>query len=231
MQTGKIDQELSNLWTKYQKILNNPNATWDDINEARAILFTTGNIYLEQIASEAIEKRLKHLKEKFTILEFLSIIDSNSPKLERLRECPKFKELETFYLIIKKHKNKYSKGKFYLDEEQFIEKIRNYGGTPEVVFQEQQLMDIFLPILRADFSLNDSHTYRPEKLFNCPITAFYSPNDKIAEKAYVEEWEKQTTSKFDLHMIEGGHFFINEHKERILKIISTDIKDIELKKE
>ena len=119
----------------------------------------------------------------------------------------------------------------HLPEEQFIEKIRNYGGTPEVVFQEQQLMDIFLPILRADFSLNDSHTYRPEKLFNCPITAFYSPNDKIAEKAYVEEWEKQTTSKFDLHMIEGGHFFINEHKERILKIISTDIKDIELKKE
>gem|GEM_PF-1243676 len=131
MQTGKIDQELSNLWTKYQKILNNPNATWDDINEARAILFTTGNIYLEQIASEAIEKRLKHLKEKFTILEFLSIIDSNSPKLERLRECPKFKELETFYLIIKKHKNKYSKGKFYLDEEQFIEKHKKLNPSKE----------------------------------------------------------------------------------------------------
>jgi hypothetical protein len=124
MQTDKIDEELSNLWERYQKILNNPASTWEDINEARAILFITGNIYLEQISTEAIEKRLKYLKEEFRIVEFLHIIDSDSIRLEELRKCPTFKELETFYRIIKKHKNKYSRGKFYLDEERFIQKHR-----------------------------------------------------------------------------------------------------------
>jgi len=122
MQTNKIDKELSKLWIKYQKILNNSQATWENINEARAILFITGSIYLEQVATEAIEKRLKHLKENFKIIEFLHLIDSNSPRLKNLRACPKFKELETFYNIIKKHKNKYNGGKFYLDEGRFIQK-------------------------------------------------------------------------------------------------------------
>jgi len=122
MQIDKIDEELSNLWDKYQRILDNPDSTWEDINEARAILFMTGNIYLEKIAPEAIEKRLKFLKKEFRLIEFLHIIDSNSTNLEELRKCPKFRELEIFYRIIKKYKNKYKNGKFYLDEERFIEK-------------------------------------------------------------------------------------------------------------
>ena len=112
------------IWERYQKILNNSDSAWEDINEARAILFITGNIYLEQIATEAIEKRLKHLKEELRIIEFLHLIDSKSPRLEELRKCPRFEELEKYYQIIKKYKNKYREGKFYLDEERFIQKHR-----------------------------------------------------------------------------------------------------------
>jgi hypothetical protein len=131
MRLKEIDEELENLWQKYQKILNNPTPTWEEINEARAILFITGNLYLEQISVDAIEKRLKHLKENFTIIEFLHTIDSNSPKLKELRVCPKFRELEEYYRIIKKHKNKYAGGKFYLDEEKFIQKHREINPNKE----------------------------------------------------------------------------------------------------
>ncbi|MFH0808790.1 MAG: hypothetical protein V1888_04210 [archaeon] len=131
MRLEKIDEELGNLWERYQKILDNPNLTWEDINEARAILFVTGKIYLEQISTEAIEKRLKHLREDFRLVEFLHTIDSNSPRLEKLRTCPKFKELEIYYRIIKKHKNKHTGGKFYLDEERFIKKHRELSPDKE----------------------------------------------------------------------------------------------------
>ena len=131
MQTDKIDEELDNLWERYQKILNNPSPTWEEINEARAILFITGNLYPEQISTEAIEKRLKHLKEKFKIVEFLHTIDSDSPRLEELRTCPKFKELEIYYRIIKKHKNKHTGGKFYLNEERFIQRHRELSLDKE----------------------------------------------------------------------------------------------------
>ena len=122
LEPEKIERELNNLWEKYQKIINKKDATWEEMNEARAILFLTGQIYCEQIAVEAIEKRLHLLKEPISQIEFFSLIDSKSKKLEEMRKDALFLKLEKFYRIIKAFKNKYTNGKFYLDEEKFIEK-------------------------------------------------------------------------------------------------------------
>jgi len=122
MQPEKIQEELDKLWDKYQNILENPNSDWEKINEARAILFLTGQFYCEQVAIEAIERRLHLLKDKLSLIEFFNLIDKNSEKLEELRKDELFNKLEKFYLIIKAYKNKYDKGKFYLDEEKFIQK-------------------------------------------------------------------------------------------------------------
>ncbi len=114
-----IKDSLETLWNRYQKILDNPN--WEDLNEARSILFLTGHIYCEQIAVKAIERRLSHLKQPLQLTEFLLLIDSKSKDLEKHRSDPKFKELEDFYNIIKEYKNRYVGGKFYKDEEKFVE--------------------------------------------------------------------------------------------------------------
>lgn len=123
MEPEKVQKELEKLWNRYQEILKNPN--WETINEARAILFLTGEIYCEKIAVEAIERRLHLLKQKLTLIEFFDLIDKNSKKLEKLRKDELFKKLEKFYMIIKEYKNKYNKGKYYLDEERFIQKYNH----------------------------------------------------------------------------------------------------------
>lgn len=122
MKPEKVQEELDKLWDRYQNILDNLNSNWEDINEARAILFLTATIYCEQIATGAIEKRLHLLKEKISLIEFFDLIDKDSKELEKLREDKLFTKLEKFYKIIKKYKNKYNKGRFYLDEEKFLEK-------------------------------------------------------------------------------------------------------------
>lgn len=121
----KIKEELDLLWKKYQNILDNPNSNWEEVNEARSILFLTGQIYCEQIAVEAIERRIHLLKEKMTLLEFFDLVDKNSERLNELRNDELFRKLEKFYKIIKEYKNKYNKGKYYLDEERFIEKYES----------------------------------------------------------------------------------------------------------
>lgn len=120
MRIGDIQKELDNLWKTYQEILNKSNPTWEEINEARAILYLTGQIYCEQIAIDSIERRLHLLKKRISLIEFLNLIDSNSKKLNILRKDKLFIELEMFYKIIKGYKNKYLQGRFYLEEEKFI---------------------------------------------------------------------------------------------------------------
>ena len=122
MQPEKIKKELDKLWRRYQEILDNPDSTWEEINEARAILFLTGQTYCENIAVKAIERRLHLLKEKLNLIQFFDVIDKKSPELNNLREDELFAKLEKFYNIIKEFKNKYTKGKYYIDEKRFLEK-------------------------------------------------------------------------------------------------------------
>jgi len=141
MEVEKINEELEKLWEKYQGILNNPDSDWESLNEARAILYLLGQFYCEEVAVQAIERRLPLLTIKIELLEFFSLVDSNSESLEELRADLLFVKLEEFYRLIKKFKNKHLEGKFYLNEEMFIEKYNStnperdlkigYKGKPQ----------------------------------------------------------------------------------------------------
>jgi len=127
----KIRNELNSLWTRYQTILDNKESSWEELNEARAILFLVGQVYCEQIAPKAIERRLHHLKTNFTLPEFLNLIDRKSSDLEKHREDENFRKLEEFYNIVKETKNKSIGGKYYLDEERFIQKYNEANPDKE----------------------------------------------------------------------------------------------------
>ena len=139
MEPEKVREELDELWDRYQLIINKDSPSWEEINEARALLFLTGNIYCEKIAVEAIRRRLHLLKVKLSLIEFLDLIDKNSDRLVELREDELFVKLEKYYRIVKGYKNKYIGGKYYLEEERFLKKYDSvnpnkdfglgYGGS------------------------------------------------------------------------------------------------------
>ena len=124
MEPEKVKKELDKLWKRYQKIIQDENPSWEDVNEARAILFLTGQIYCEKIAVEAIKRRLHLLKEKISLIQFFDLIDKNSERLIELRKDKLFSKLEEFYRVIKNYKNKYVEGRYYLEEEKFIKKYK-----------------------------------------------------------------------------------------------------------
>lgn len=125
MDIDGIKNELERLWNEYQEILNKP--SWEKLNEARSILYLVGNVYCENIAPEAIERRLHLLEKTMTLDKFLLLVDTRSAKLIKLRKDPIFKNLEKFYLLVKNFKNKFVGGNYYLDEERFIELYNKYN--------------------------------------------------------------------------------------------------------
>jgi len=135
MDVKKIEQELQRLWDCYQKILNNPN--WDDLNEARAILYLIGYWYPEEVAVEAIERRLHLLKAPLTSLEFFELVDSKSEKLTDFRKDEMFAKLEKFYELIKHFKNLHVGGKWYLDEEKFVDLYNKYTPDANLKIRER----------------------------------------------------------------------------------------------
>ncbi|EKE22175.1 MAG: hypothetical protein ACD_7C00029G0001 [uncultured bacterium] len=122
----KIEERLDKFWLKYEKILAKP--TWKSLNEARAILYLIGQVYCEKIAPKAIEKRLPLLESPMSLVKFLSTVDSGSKeKLKKLRKDKLFAKLEKYYVLVKSFKNKFNGGKYYLDEERFIDLYNSYN--------------------------------------------------------------------------------------------------------
>jgi len=125
MDIEQVEKQMQILWDRYQEIIALPN--WQDLNEARAILYLLGQIYCEKIAVEAIERRLHLLAKPIDLIEFLSLVDGEHPDLIHYREDKNFKLLEDYYRVIKKFKNKCVGGEYYLDEEKFIELYNRYN--------------------------------------------------------------------------------------------------------
>ena len=59
----------------------------------------------------------------------------------------------------------------------FIERLRKYNGTPPEILEDQELIEIFLPMLRADFSLSETYSYSNENPFSFPIFVYGGDRD------------------------------------------------------
>ena len=59
---------------------------------------------------------------------------------------------------------------YQLPEADFIARLRCFGGLPEVVLQDAELKDVFVPLLRADIELCETYVYVTGAPFDCHIS-------------------------------------------------------------
>ena len=121
LDTEKIRESIEDIWKRYQRILDNKKPSWEELNEARAVLYFVGYLYPEKIALESLEKRIGSIKPAISLDEFLLAIDGNNKEvLDKYKDNERFNKLRDFYLIVKNIKNRV-KNSTYLDEERFNE--------------------------------------------------------------------------------------------------------------
>lgn len=110
-----------------------------------------------------------------------------------------------------------------LSDAEFMEELRRLKGTPEAVLQQSELMQLLLPLLRADFMINELYEYRDTPLLNCPISAFGGLRDEDITREDMDAWRAQTAQNFILRMIPGDHFFIHTARMALLQSICRDL--------
>lgn len=103
--------------------------------------------------------------------------------------------------------------------ELLAETTRLYGALPEIVLQDPELLQVFLPIMRADLIMLETYKYEPSELLNCPISVFGGTDDRSVYEDELSAWREQTTSSFRLRMFEGDHFFIQAKRADLIRAI------------
>lgn len=110
---------------------------------------------------------------------------------------------------------------YALPDAEFIAEIGRLNGTPADILNNQEVMELMLPLLRADYTLHDLYAYAPGEPLDCPITAFGGEADDQATLPQLIEWRAQTRGQFNLHMLPGDHFFIRSESALLLRYVSA----------
>lgn len=111
-----------------------------------------------------------------------------------------------------------------MSDTQFIQSIKKYGGLPDEVLNNAELLELFLPTLRADFSLFETYQYIEEPPLDCPITAFGGINDLESPREKLAAWSTYTTRAFRVQIFAGNHFFLNTAQTPLLAEITRDLE-------
>lgn len=112
---------------------------------------------------------------------------------------------------------------YHLSDQEFIQKIRELGGTPQELLDNEDFLRTLLPILRADFTLCETYRHQPEPPLNVPFTLFGGSNDSEVSVQEIEPWEHHSSKETSLHIIPGDHFFLLDQPNPIIQTIVRTI--------
>ena len=103
-----------------------------------------------------------------------------------------------------------------LPDTEFLEALKAFNGIPDEVLRQPEVIELLLPVLRADFEAFETYAYAHEPPLDCRIAAFMGDADPRVRPENAEAWASQTNSSFKSEYFHGDHFFINANREAII---------------
>ncbi|TMN45138.1 alpha/beta fold hydrolase [Pseudoalteromonas sp. S2755] len=116
----------------------------------------------------------------------------------------------------------------YADPE-FMLELEKMNGTPKEILEHRELMELYLPMLRADFKVAGQYSYQGKTTIPSAVTVFYGKKDAVSTKE-IEMWA-DLFLEFDCHAFEGGHFFIDTHSTQVIDKLNTFFEETFLSRE
>lgn len=106
-------------------------------------------------------------------------------------------------------------------DQTFLQAIRaRYNNLPDILFADREIRDLYLPLLRADFTLAETYQPAHHTPLPCPIFAFGGEEDTRASGDALKAWRDLTSGEFAVHMFPGGHFYFKDHLAPLLDAVA-----------
>ncbi|MFF7977232.1 alpha/beta fold hydrolase [Streptomyces sp. NPDC007905] len=114
----------------------------------------------------------------------------------------------------------YLKGK-----DAFLKEMALLGGMGHALLQDEEILDLVLPPMRADYRLAETYRGSPEKRIAAPIHVHIGNTDPKVTEAKAAEWRFATTGAFTLDIHDGGHFFFTDNSDRLIEAVNRSVED------
>jgi surfactin synthase thioesterase subunit len=106
-----------------------------------------------------------------------------------------------------------------LDRQGLTRELVSIGATDPAVLADPELYDLALPIVRADFKAIETYQHRHGLKTRCPVVVLADTADPEVDLQEAIAWRDHAGNEFALHRFSGGHFFIDQHTDKVLDIV------------
>jgi len=111
---------------------------------------------------------------------------------------------------------------------ELIAELKALNGTPPEVFEHQELLDLVLPILRADLELVETYVPVPGPLLSCKVIAMAGDDDPDVPEADLRAWHTVTDGDFKAIVFGGDHFYINTARHTVVQSVRQEMAAVGL---
>ncbi len=105
------------------------------------------------------------------------------------------------------------------------EMYERYHAIPKEVFENQEMMNLLLPALQADMTIEENYCYSHEPPLQIPIVVFAGQDDATISQENLEAWYSQTNiTNRQIYTFPGDHFFLKKSSHivpTLTKILQT----------
>ncbi len=112
-----------------------------------------------------------------------------------------------------------------LPRQRFFAALQRLGGLPGAVLAERELLDLFEPVLRADFAAIETYRFTPGPPLRAPITVLIGDDDTTSP-AEAGQWQSLTRRPIAVHRFPGGHFFPFDHPRGVAELLMSHARNV-----
>jgi len=110
------------------------------------------------------------------------------------------------------------------DDATLVGRLTEMGGTPPEILADAELMEMLLPMLRADFAVCETYVWTPEPVpLRVPVTAIGGDCDPDVPLADLPAWQERTTGPVRIVAMDGHHFFLHDQVDAIGALIADTL--------
>lgn len=111
----------------------------------------------------------------------------------------------------------------HMPDDEFIARLIALGGIQEELTQSKELMEFYLPVIKNDIRMMENYDFQKKaKNIECGISVLHGIDDTI-DGPQEMMWDDLCEKRSKLYYFLGGHFFINDHTDKIMNIIEGEL--------
>jgi len=111
-----------------------------------------------------------------------------------------------------------------LSDDELVMALHALGGISGQIMAIKELLDLFIPIIRADLAVSESYWLEKPVPLAVPITALGGASDPRVSIESLEAWRDHTTAAFSRELFPGGHFYIQHHGKKLSSFITEALR-------